>query len=218
MSTQNYLKILLSLLLIFLISCDQDTQQIVIQGKLSDPDQGIAVSGAEITLKVIEMANGSWSQNYITKASTTSGEDGSYFFEIPFFYTISYKLEISKSNYFHETIELEENEFDNHSCTRDITLHPKASLKIHLKNDFPFNNQDNIRYRIVNWNPPYEDCCPSTYTEFTGMNIDETVECTVIGSRTYTIEYTYTRNNNTNAGLKTVFCEAFQTNSVEINF
>lgn len=218
MSGKIHLKSALLAVLVFLFSCDQDSNDILIQGIISDPDQAGVVEGAEVVLKVIEMQNGTWGQNYTTKASTISENDGSYSFKIPFFYTIAYKLEISKDRYFHESIQLEENEFDNNSCTKNIEIHPKATLKIHLRNNFPFNNQDKVRYRILDWEAPYDDCCPSTYTEFTGMNIDEIVECLVIGNQSYTIEYTYTRNNNSNVGLIDLFCKPFETNLAEINF
>jgi hypothetical protein len=218
MLIQSSLKIIISFFLLSLLSCDRDNQEIVIHGKITDPDQNIAVQDVQIRLDVIEIQNGAWSQNYSEKATTLSASDGSYEFHIPFFYTIAYRLQVDRNNYFSETINLDDSDFENYSCTNDIEIHPQSTLRIHIKNDFPYNEQDRIRFRIKDWDAPYEGCCPSGYTELQGMNINEFIECKVIGNQTYSIEYTFTRNNNSNVGLKEVFCTPFQTTLTEINF
>lgn len=200
----------------FFNQCIENEHSITIQGNLKDQVQSTAVENANITLLVNEMVNGSWSTNFVEKGTITSDASGNFKFTIPFQYTTAYRLIITKEGYFSETTELPADELEDDFYEGDFGLNPEASLSIHVINSFPFDNQDQINFHLSNWEANYPGCCPNSFIQFTGEQVNETLTCKVIGGLTYTIEYIITRNGNQHVLLKEVFCPAFESTTCEI--
>ncbi|MCF8295433.1 MAG: hypothetical protein K9I34_05140 [Bacteroidales bacterium] len=199
-----------------MLSCIHDDQLVELKGTVTDSYQLTELENVEVKLYVNEMVNGSWSTNFVYKESAFTDSKGKFSLSIPFVYTTAYRLDIQKDEFFPESYEILEGDFENNAFSGEFILHPQATLHMHFKNGFPYNNQDLISYRLAGWEALYDDCCPAGFRGFVGEDVDETVTCKVIGGANYTIEYIISRNNNQNVGTKEVNCPPFETTNCEI--
>lgn len=199
-----------------MLSCIHDEQMVELKGTISDSYQQTKLDNVEVKLYVNEMVNGSWSTNFVYKESTLTDSEGKFSLSIPFVYTTAYRLDIQKDEFFPESYEIPEGDFENNAFSGEFVLHPQATIQMHFKNGFPYNNQDKISYHLVGWEATYEDCCPVGYSDLVGEDVDETISCKVIGGASYTIEYVINRNNNQNVGFKVVSCPPFETTTCDI--
>ena len=206
-------------LILMMFSCKDEERIITIQGKVSDPVLAIDLSQVEVKIYTKQAGNGTVSNVFVYQQTEITGDDGLFKFEIPFKYTIAYKLEFSKQDYFETNSEIHSEEINSDDTYfEEVSLLPKGTLNIHLKNSFPFNENDLINYRIVDWSYSCDGCCPSGFHEFQGMDVDETINCLVIGGSEYTVEYIVFKNGNSNASHRIVFCNPFQVTDVNISY
>ena len=208
----------ISILLLFL-SCKPDKRIITISGSVYDPNLEQFIEDVEITAYTQSSKDGTFSYTFTKFATANSDVAGQFSFEIPFEYTLAYRLEFNKTNYFSDIVEFQVEVIptDDH-YNNDYFIYPETTIRIHIVNQYPFDENDMIKYRIVDWQQQCEGCCYAGFKELTGTNINETDECTLYGEKEYTVEYLTWKNGNQNASHKIVFCPAFETTNVEIEF
>ncbi len=205
------------LLFSLFVGCRSNDNNLRIEGHVMDPNQNISVQNAHVILYTKQMVNGTWSNAFTKKDETYTEADGRFSFSFEFNYTTGYKLVISKEDYFSISNEFTENDFTSEKFfDADFELLPKAFLILHLKNNVSFDENDKIRFHIINWTKSCEDCCSNTYSEFIGKNIDEQIICSLEGAKNYELEYIVTRNNNSQAYTKQFTAVALENVEVEI--
>lgn len=212
---------LFSIALILLFSaCSNDTKtKITISGTVNDPELGTPVEGVHVVLYSQKMVNGSWSFNYNQEDSLFTDADGSFQFELEFNYNPAFKLEFDRDQYFPFTYEIPPDEMTGGtSFNSQFELHSRSTINIHLKNNFPFDENDLIKFRIIDWNKSCATCCYTDFYEYVGSDVNITESCELIGESTYTIEYIWVKNGNQNVSMKEVFCPAFGSASVDITY
>jgi len=212
-------RFLLIVFLFLMVSCKPEKRVITIAGTVSDPSIEQFIQGIEVSLFIRSSTNGTFSYSFVKQESITTDANGNFSFQHTYNYTTAYKLEFNNENYFSDSFEFQSEVIPNDDIYQnDFYLYPKAGIKINVVNQFPFDENDKIKIRIVDWQTQCEACCYTGFYEMIGIDIDETIECNIYGETEYTIEYLTWKNGNQNASHKIVFCPAFETTEVEISF
>ena len=200
-------------------SCANEERIVTIKGRISDPNLIIDISDVEVKLFAQTSTDGTFSYIYKFMESSLSDENGSFKFEFIYDYNLAYKLDFVKENYFAYSIEFESLELcPDDYYYREIELFPFTTLRIHLVNSFSFDENDKIMYRIIDWDKSCDGCCPPGFHEYVGDDVDEIIECRLIGESEYIIEYIVIKNGNYNVSMRTIFCSAFETTELDISY
>ena len=214
----RYLNIIIVILMLFISSCEDNERIITIEGKVIDPNQDIELTNTEIDVYTKDASNGTVSYVFEHYKTIYSDTEGKFKIEIPFTYTLAYKLEFENSMYFGNTLEIQSEDIENDNYYEIVNMFPESYLNIHIENEFSYDENDKITYHIIDWNTSCDGCCPPGFHEYIGDDINETISCKVIGEIEYTIEYIVFKNGNSNAFQRIVNCPAFEQVFVEISF
>ena len=210
---------LLIIFLFLLVSCELDKRVITIEGAVYDPNLEQVVVGVDVSLYTQSGSGGTFNLSFVKQETTVSDENGKFLFEHTYDYTSAYKIEFEKENYFSNSFEFQSEAIPNDDIyNKDFLLYPQAGIKIHIVNQYPFDENDKIKFRIIDWQTQCESCCYTSFHEMIGTNINEVLECNLFGEKEYTVEYLTWKNGNQNASHRIVFCPAFETSDVEISF
>ena len=212
-------RLLLIIFLFLIISCKPDKRVITISGTVYDPNIEQLVEGVNVSLYTQSGSGGTFSFTFVKQETTVSDVNGNFSFEHIYNYTTAYKIEFERSNYFSNSFEFNSEVIPNDDkFDKDFLLYPQAGIRIHVVNQYPFDENDKIKFRIIDWQTQCESCCFTSFYELMGANINELIECNVFGEKEYTVEYLTWKNGNQNASHRIVFCPAFETSEVEISF
>ncbi len=216
----NLMNRLLLIIFIFLIiSCKPNERVITISGTIYDPNIEQLVEGVNVSLYTQSSSGGTFSFTFVKQETTVSDVNGKFSFEHKYNYTTAYKIEFNRNNYFSNSFEFNSEGIPNDDkYEKDFLLYPQAGIRIHVVNQYPFDENDKIKFRIIDWQTQCETCCFTSFHEITGTNINEVIECNVFGEKEYTVEYLTWKNENQNASHRIVFCPAFEASEVEISF
>ncbi len=206
-------------LFLLMVSCKPDKRIITISGSIYDPNLEQFIEDVEVTVYTQSSEAGTFNYSFTKAGSTNSDKLGNFSFQIPFEYTLAYRLEFNKENYFSDSYEFQSEVIPaDNIYNKEYYLLPQATINIHVINEYPYDENDLIKVRIIDWQEQCEECCFTGLLEFAGTSIDETKDCKLFGEKEYTVEYITWKNGNQNASHKIVYCPAFEVSNVEISF
>lgn len=199
--------------LLILLSCKKDSIQFAISGKINDTSFNTGLSGASVS--IYQVNAGTTEKVYIT--STTTDEGGNYEFKINREQAEKYYIDCSKENYF--DVEKEVNFSDlttDKTNTINIDIDAKATIRWIVKNIGQVDSTDVFKIQKMNGKTDCEACCANTFYIYTGANVNDTLTCRTKGN-TY-LKFYQIDNQEQTSELDSVYCTAFQTTTVSINF
>ena len=211
-------------LLIFVItmalltSCIKE-EQIVISGRIIDPNQGIPVAGASVEIWTQHIESGIFVANYILDGTIPTSSDGTFSFTLLSRSYTGIKLIFSKEGYFGWESPLNiESVKRNHGIDADYEMMPKATVEIHVVNTEPFDDMDYFEFRILNGFTSCEECCKAEKYQFFGQPIDQIVTCLSVGHQDLIIQGMRRKNGKEIIINKTFFIKEFETTIINLNY
>jgi hypothetical protein len=179
--------------------------------------ESIPVDGVEVELWTQQIEGGIFTANYVLAGTTSTGNDGKFGFVLEKANYTGIRLNFNKKNYFVWVAELNMEEIKNdQSYYAEYQLLPKAWLKIRVKNNEPFGLDDYFEFRILNGYSGCEECCKGEKYQFTGMDIDETIDCQMAGHQEILIQWSMRKNGEQIIRTDSYFIKAFETTGIEL--
>ena len=213
------LVVLMCALCFLFVHCEDDTRMLTISGTVSDPKAGTVLEDVEISLFTQKTSTGTFSFNFEEEAVTTTDADGYFAIELEFDYYTAYRLDFSKGFFFGKSVEFGNDDFGgDDSYVNDFELMPGSTLHFHIVNQNPFDANDEVKYRIKDWDGDCQECCPGIFKSFVGNSVNEEFTCNVFGGENYVIEFVTIKNGATTSPVRNVFAESFQTIDVELYY
>ncbi|NVO02668.1 MAG: carboxypeptidase regulatory-like domain-containing protein [Bacteroidetes bacterium] len=209
--------ILVICLTLFFASCQKDEKKVTFSGTIVDSYSNNPISGASVTLASKKIESGVYNSNFQNITTISTDANGQYSIESPFESVIAYKIFVGKSNYFDFSTEINSNDVPNGSnYNATYSISPAAYIKLHIKNNVPFDSLDMISYSYKNTQPGCIDCCNNNIFQGIGQLFETTFKCKTFGNTTNKIEWRVTKNGTMVLHSQDVFCAPFDTTNFEI--
>jgi hypothetical protein len=213
---QKLTRLLLVLWLLAAAGCGKDDFYQV-TGQLTDPNLGVPVSGAMVSVWTQKIESGIFAANYKLVGELVTGQDGEFAIELDNATYTGVRLVFSKNGYFGWETELNTAELvKDDPYYKVFQMLPKGWIRIHIINTEPFDDDDFFEYRLLNAYTGCEECCPSGPRQFTGMAIDQVAECISAGHQDLLIQWSKRKNNEQDVKSMTFFVTAFDTTRIEL--
>jgi hypothetical protein len=201
---------------VIFFSCKKEKQEILITGEVKDPNLVIPLPDVQVDLFVQKIENGIMNHNFVFESSVSTDSEGKFSFTLAASYAEAFKLVFTKDQYFSLSDEMEVSDFTNNQHSGTYNLYPSAFIRLHVKNIYPYDSNDQISFHIKNGTAVCSDCCTTDYTILTGTSVDYTNTCRITGHSDITIEWFVQKAGNATPFMQSYFCEAFVTTDVEI--
>lgn len=212
------LLVIMIMIVAMLTTCRKE-EPIVISGKVFDPNQEIPVDQVRVELWTQLIEGGIFSANYTLAETTTTVNDGTFSFNLVKKNYTGIRLSFSKTGYFGWESDLNMDKINNqNSHFADYQLLPKAWLHIRVKNAEPVGSDDYFEFRILNGYTGCEDCCKGEKYQFTGYEIDQTLDCQTSGHQLVMIQWSKRKNGEQIIRTESFFIPAFQTTDINFNY
>lgn len=207
----------LGILSIVISSCKKEDETIVINGTVIDPQSGNPISGAKVYLDGKILSSGIYNDSYSEIASTTSDASGHYEISTKWQVVSSYRIRAFKNNYFdNQTIVPAESITKGTTYTSSLSLLPAAWVRLNINNVVGYS-EDEIQYKFLGTPQMCNDCCNNQFLIGAG-NYHTIYKCRAIGNKFNKFYWTVRRNGTTNPFTDSVYCAAFDTATLNINY
>ena len=218
---RQYLKYFLCLTFILffgiIYSCRKDKTKITINGTVYDPNSNAYVIGANVTISASGVSSGYYNSSYTDIATTTTDANGKFTFHFDKEKSAGYRIYISKSNYFDNTIDVSGADLEpGIPYSPTYNLNTKAFIKLRVKNALPNNSNDQIIYSYSSGYLSCYECCSNTNCIGYGVNYDSTLTCKTYGNQNVIIFWHSIKGSGDVLHYDTIYCSAFDTTNFQI--
>ncbi len=216
-----YYGIMMFLISVLLLetSCKKEEKKIKVWGYVADAS-GNKVSGVKVNLQGTLLEGGSYSSGFSDIASANTNSIGNYEIITDWKVVDKYKIKLFKQNYFDNSFEYLASEIPSGAeVNKNLTMHPVAWIKIVVNNINPYDENDQISYKYDN-NETINcfDCCNNSSIVGNGMLYSNILVCKLKGNATAKVSWVVKKDNVIQTYSQNVFCNAFDTTEVSINF
>lgn len=189
-----------------------------IEGYVSDERDNSALTTVSIDLKEQILEGGSFNSSFQDAASAVTNTNGNYALEFLRQNAAEYRITFERNDYFAEEHAINPDDIDPEiAYVFNAALTPEAYFRVELSNANPFDDQDRIVYH--NTNTFFEcACCNTTPIVMEGMNVDTTFTCRLHGDFTVDYSYVLSRNDMDSTISGSIFCPAFETTVLTIQY
>lgn len=211
--------LLLSIALLF-VQCREEVNEVelTIEGQVVSSTSQTPVQGAQVQLSEQTVQGGVVSSAYNDLAETVTPQNGSFSFTFLRKNTIEYLVEVEHPDFFSRDININPDDLNPDSpYNTSIQLDPRAWLQVSLFNAAPESPEDQINYSNLNANFPCA-CCTNQQITMTGQFVDTTFTCQLIGDRVIYYDFQIEKLSFDSSQVDSVFCPAFDTTQVTINY
>lgn len=206
--------VLLSFLLSF---CKKDKNIITISGTVYDPNTKAYVQGAHVTVSASKITSGFYNSNYTDIASITTDASGVFSFEFEQDKTAGYRFYVYKDKYFDCTTDVNDADIvPGTTYSPTFNIYPEAYIKLHVKNNTPFSNDDFIGYSYSSGVVQCLGCCTNTTFKGYGTAYDTILKCKTYGNQDVKINWHVDKFNQDIAYSDTIYTTAFDTTFYQI--
>ena len=200
-------------------SCKKEEKKIKVWGYVADAS-GNKVSGVRVNLQGTLLEGGSYSSGFSDIASSTSNTSGNYDISTEWKVVYKYKIKLFKQNYFDNSYEYLANDIPSGAeVNKNLVIHPVAWIKIVVNNVNPYDDNDQISYKYDE-NEPFNcyDCCNNSSIVGNGMLYSNVLVCKLKGNATAKVMWVVKKDNIIQSYSQNIFCNAFDTTEVSINY
>ncbi|HBB90519.1 MAG: hypothetical protein A2X22_04285 [Bacteroidetes bacterium GWF2_49_14] len=210
--------LMLAVFMTLLTACKKE-EQIVISGRIADPNMGIPVAGVRVEIWTQHIESGIFVANFTLDGSILTGTDGRFSFSLGSKSYTDIKLIFSREGYFGWESPLNmESVKKNHGIDADFEMIPKATIEIHVLNSEPFDNKDYFEFRILNAFTTCEECCKGEKYQFFGEPIDQVLTCISAGHQDLIIQGLKRKNGEEIVINQSIFLKEFETTVIHLNY
>ena len=215
MKKTSYILIII-LILSLSHSCKKDEDKNTVSGNVTNSISGNSISSGTAFLYGQKVSSGTWNASY-TLLGQSSIEGGSFKIEIDVENITSYRLDISKTNFFKKEVFYTSDNFTDNSLNSNYSIDPSADVTIIVNNTSPKNSDDYLKYTIKQGYAEYDDACGES-REFHGQTVTDTSVCKVIGDQEVTFSIVWEKDND--GGTKEVkkYCASGENTEIIINY
>lgn len=216
--TKTFLLISLIAFTILIFSCKkEEDENIIVSGTVVNPQNGSAVAGAKVYLDGKILNSGVYNDNYSEIASATSDASGKFEIKTAYQVASSYRIRTFKNNYFDvSNIVSSESIQKGSTYTANLSILPVGWVKLNINNVVNYAD-DEIQYRYASTPQSCYECCSNEYLIGIG-SYHTTYKCKVVGNANSLFYWTVKRNGIINPFNQTLYCTAFDTTVLNINY
>ena len=215
------LTFIVSLLCIFALasSCKKDDDKtIIIQGKITDVNQQIPISNAEVTFWASRIQSGTYNPNYVALSTVTTDANGNYNLQITKEKDVGFRITVEKTKYFGQTIDISVENLSAGTHNLSYSIYPEAYFKLNVKNTSCIDNSDFISYWFYNTQPTGVNCCNNLAVNFTGQYYENTTICRTYGGQNIIVKWNVRKAGITTHDEAIVYCTPFDTATYDLNY
>ena len=215
--TQRILPTLTFSLLLALSSCKKDTAvQYSVRGKVTDADDGSALSDVAIEIEKQVVQNGVFGNTYQNALSTSSDSNGDFSGSWLRENFAALRLLAEKPNYILAERSLDVDAFSSGTVTEDVALYKEAfaSLRFYHVNG---GAGDRLSFTFLNANFNC-NCCSNGWRTWQSASIDTTITCRVYGNRWLKYQVQTQIGLADTSYVDSLYCNAFVTTSRDIQY
>lgn len=163
-------------------SCKKGRANFIITGMVTDGSFSTGLSNC--TIELYKTLAGESTSNLV---ETINSADGAYRFEVERDQTESYKIKVTKANYFSvdQFINFSDLSIKNDNVY-NLTSYAKSWVRLHFVNIDPQPN-DMIKYQRLLGKVDCDECCPSSFVQF--QSVDTSIYCINDGNTPYSYNY-----------------------------
>ncbi len=213
----SYTLLVVSFITIFIGSCKKDDENIIVSGTVVDPQNGNPISGANVYLDGKILSSGIYNESYSEIASAITDASGHFEITTAWQVVSSYRLRAFKRNYFDsQTIVAAESISKGATYSTSLSLFPASWVRLNINNVVGYAD-DEIQYKFTSTPQSCADCCSNSFLIGSG-NYHTAYKCRAVGNRYNKFYWTVRKNGVTNPFTDSVYCVAFDTATININY
>ncbi len=199
---------------ILVFGCKKKTDVFMFDCVVYDQKIDGPVVDATVIMKV-QRAAGGFNPNYETVGSATTDASGRFYIDVDKEVFYSYRLEITHSLHFSETIDISpDNVPISTAYASTFYLEPKAWISVHLQND---NISQAVTVRIDGESNGCPDCCDGSNTFISVWPVDSILTCRLYGGQNVEITGTYVdMNGGVHAIAESEYAVPFDTTAISV--
>lgn len=207
----------LGLFAIILGSCKKDDNDIIVTGTVVDPQSGNGISGVNVYLDGKILNSGIYNEDYSEIASATTDGSGNFKIETTWQVVSCYRIRAFRNNYFeNQFVVPAESISKGQTYSTSISILPAAWIKVNINNMVGWAD-DEIQYRFLDTNYSCMDCCHKSFLIGSG-NYHTVYKCRAVGNKINGFYWTVKRDGITHPFADSVYCVAFDTTTLNINY
>lgn len=208
-----------TLLLFSLIACNKNNESdLRIQGRVADSRNNSGLGNVEVTLEEQVLADGVLNASFQQAAQVSTASDGSYELVFERKNALVYRVEYERNGYFDRTIEINPDDVrPGEPVTRNLAMVPEAFFEVRLWNTGGNGMESELRFRNLDGNFGCA-CCTTDWVVIDGTTADTSFTCALHGDFMMHFTYEIMQPGFDTTIVDSVFCPAFQTSAVTIEW
>jgi hypothetical protein len=195
-----------------MLSCRKDKNRITVRGSVFDPNTGVHVTDALVTISANKITSGLYNSGFEEISRMQTADDGGFEFVFPEEKVGSYRISIAKPGYFQYYKEISVTEINPETAYFSVfNFYPIGYVKVLLKNTTPFSSGDAVSWYFSSGYVNCSDCCDNSIRTLTGMDVDMEFLCRTYGNQDVALSWFVTKNNLTVLHSGSLYCTAGDT-------
>jgi len=200
-----------------LTSCKKNKDDIEISGRVFDSSNNQYLADAKVKLGGNGIQSGVYTPGFTDIASVQTDANGNFSFTVKKDKSDSYRLTVSKDQYFPQVFEFSSAVFSQSTTfTKDIEMPAAGTLQVRIRNAYPDDFDDKIVFYFSNSDLSCIECCTNIHRTGNGPAFDSTITCKFYGNKKIVLLRSVTKNQQTNVFFDSLYCPAFSTAAYEI--
>ena len=202
--------LLISVFMIF--SCKKNADNTIdVSGFVTDRINSLPIENVDVLLEVKDVGGTTFSNTFNQIETAKTNTNGAYEFSFQNRNALEYRFTFSKDGYFSDqTLMNPDLLFVDQVNTIDFDIYSSSYLLLNLKNNSPFNANDQVILTADLISSVVGSCFTNILT-MTGATVDTTIQCQVYGNQMVKFDYFVTKDNFTYSYTDSVFCSAGDT-------
>ncbi len=211
--------LLFALLLFAVLACNKNNESdLLIEGRVADSRNSSGLGSVEVNLQEQVLADGVLNASFQQAAQASTASDGSYELAFERKNALLYRLQFEKTGYFDRTLEVNPDDVrPGETVTRNLSMTPEAFFEVRLWNTSGSGSDSELRFRNLDGDFGCA-CCTTDWVVIDGGTTDTTFTCSLHGDFMIHFTYEITQPGIDTTVVDSVYCPAFQTSAVTIEW
>jgi len=202
-----------------LYSCKKKANELVVRGKIFDPNTNAYVEGAKVKLLASKVESGIYNSNYTEVSSVLTDSDGNFSFDFTEAKVAGYRITVTKDRYFGYSEDINSDQIVSGTAfSPTYSIYPEGYVKLEIENFVSYDSLDNVTYSFTSGYTECDGCCDNTLFHGAGAAFHDTLICLTRGNQNVSVAWNVTKHNITTLHSDTFYCNAFDTVYYKINY
>jgi hypothetical protein len=198
----------------------EESKPFNIVGRVVDGDSGEGLSQVAVTVEKQVIQSGVFGQTWLNASSTSSASDGGYSCTWPRENFAALRISPEKADYVGAVKNLDVDAFktaEDFTINRDLVMYKEGFITVTLRNTGQAAEQDRLAFTFLNANFDC-NCCSNFWRVYEGATVDTAFTCRIYGNRWLKYQVNSTIAFNDSIVVDSVYCPAFVTTAIEIDY